>query len=92
VLAPLVEVFAANLRALRVGAGLTQRELGDALGVTDEYVRKLERGARGATLELVDAAAAALGVEPSYLVQVNDVPRRPMAAGRRARLRRRVPR
>lgn len=88
---PLVEVFAANVRALRIAERLTQRELGEALGVTDEYVRKLERGARGATLELVEAAAEVLGVEPSYLLQPNQVARRRMT-GRRARLARKVPR
>lgn len=89
---PLVEVFAQNVRALRLGEGLTQRELGKALGVSEDYLRKLERGARGATLDLVAAVAEVFDVAPAYLLQENDCPRRSMARGRRARLTRKVQR
>jgi transcriptional regulator with XRE-family HTH domain len=88
---PLVEVFAANVRALRVVEGMTQRELAALLRLSVPYVEQLERGARGAAFELIEQCSEIFRVEPAYLLQENDVPRRRMT-GRALRIRRKVAR
>lgn len=35
-----------HLKAMREGAGMTQNQLADALGVTQSFVSKIERGER----------------------------------------------
>jgi transcriptional regulator with XRE-family HTH domain len=55
--------FAARLAALRRGAGLSQRRLADAAGLSVNYVARLERGERAPSWGTVQALAAALGVE-----------------------------
>lgn len=53
-------------------ARLTQQELADAAGIHVGTLRKIERGARGAGDSILDAVAAALGVDPSRLLQQRD--------------------
>ncbi|SEC28237.1 helix-turn-helix domain-containing protein [Streptomyces melanosporofaciens] len=48
-------------------ARMTQQELADAAGVHVGTLRKIERNARGAGDNVVEALAAALGVDPSVL-------------------------
>ncbi|WP_217197324.1 helix-turn-helix domain-containing protein [Streptomyces buecherae] len=47
---------------------MTQEQLADTAGVHVGTLRKIERGARGASQAVLDALAAALGVDPSHLV------------------------
>ncbi|MET7761589.1 helix-turn-helix transcriptional regulator [Streptomyces sp. NPDC005393] len=53
-------------------ARMTQQELADAAGVHVATLRKIERGARGASDNVVEALAAALGVDPSRLLGSRD--------------------
>ncbi|AEM80175.1 helix-turn-helix domain-containing protein [Streptomyces violaceusniger] len=53
-------------------ARLTQQELADAAGVHVGTLRKIERAARGAGDNVVEALAAALGVDPSVLLGSRD--------------------
>lgn len=60
--------FGRALRQLRRGAGLTQQELADRVGIGVEYVSRLENGHRGARwhtvmrlLRALDATLADLG-------------------------------
>lgn len=53
-------------------ARMTQQELADAAGVHIGTLRKIERGARGASDNVVEALAAALGVDPSRLLGSRD--------------------
>ncbi len=58
-----------RLRSLRREAALSQQELADMAGTTQETISRLERGhhaARGRTLR---ALAEALGVEPRELIK-----------------------
>jgi transcriptional regulator with XRE-family HTH domain len=66
---PLVEVFAASLKAHRVEKGLTQEALADLAGLHRTYVGSVERGERNVTLESVERLARALDVSPSDLLR-----------------------
>ncbi|MDA0634363.1 helix-turn-helix domain-containing protein [Nonomuraea sp. CA-218870] len=49
-------------------ARLTQQQLADAASIHVGTLRKIERGARGAGDNILEALAAALGIDPSLLV------------------------
>jgi len=51
------------IRELRMGKGLTQRALADALGISDRTVSKWERGRGAPDLALLEPLAEALGVK-----------------------------
>lgn len=53
-------------------ARMTQQELADAAGVHVGTLRKIERNSRGASDNVVEALAAALGVDPSLLLGSRD--------------------
>lgn len=55
--------FGANLRHLRLAAGMSQELLADRAGLHRTYVGSVERGERNIGLENIHALAAALGVE-----------------------------
>ncbi|MEV5596963.1 helix-turn-helix transcriptional regulator [Streptomyces sp. NPDC052496] len=58
-----------RLARLRLRRGLTQEQLAEAAGLSVDVVRKLEQGRRRtARLSTLNALAAALDTEPSYLV------------------------
>lgn len=62
-----------SIRALREGAGLTQRNLADRLGVTDKAVSKWETGRGLPDITLVEPLAAALGVSVAELLSGEQV-------------------
>jgi transcriptional regulator with XRE-family HTH domain len=55
--------FGPELRRVREGKGLTQKELGDAAGIHPNTVAKLERGEMEPSWQMVLALATALGVD-----------------------------
>jgi transcriptional regulator with XRE-family HTH domain len=55
------ENFAANLRHLRLAAGLTQRDLAARALVPQQYVSRIEQGAMNVTLGTLAALAASVG-------------------------------
>ena len=57
-------VVAKNLRPLRQAKGLTQEELADRAGVTANYVSSLEREEYAASIDVLEALAGALDVDP----------------------------
>ncbi|MEU8704674.1 helix-turn-helix transcriptional regulator [Streptomyces sp. NPDC048565] len=59
--ADLFRVIGRQLRRLRERADLTQRELGERLGYSEDLIRSLERGRRTAQPEFLDAADELLG-------------------------------
>jgi len=63
------EVFARNLRRARNAKGLSQEALAHEADIDRTYVSALERSQYGATIDMVDKLAKALGVEPSSLLQ-----------------------
>jgi transcriptional regulator with XRE-family HTH domain len=64
----LKNAFAAVLKAMRAGKGLTQRNLAEVSSRT--YVSKLERGQSSPTLEMITALSGPLNVNPLTLVAV----------------------
>jgi transcriptional regulator with XRE-family HTH domain len=63
------EVFAANLRRLRHGRGLSQDDLAYEADVSRSYLSQLEKGAFYASLKIVGKLAAVLQVEPAELLK-----------------------
>lgn len=53
--------FGKTIRARRISLGMTQKDLGDAIGVTYQYVSELEAGTDKATLRTLIKTASALG-------------------------------
>jgi transcriptional regulator with XRE-family HTH domain len=60
--------FAAVLKAMRAGKGLTQRNLAEVSSRT--YVSKLERAQSSPTLEMITALSGPLSVNPLTLVAI----------------------
>ncbi|WP_373428677.1 Scr1 family TA system antitoxin-like transcriptional regulator [Streptomyces sp. B1I3] len=81
--ADLFRVVGRQIRLLRERAGLTQRELGERLGYSEDLIRSLERGRRTAQPEFLDAADELLGAGGLLRAASEDVAR----ARARARVR-----
>jgi len=64
------QVFAANLRRLRHGKGLSQEDLAHEAGVNRSYMSVLEKGASYPGLEIIGKLAAVLEVEPAELLNL----------------------
>lgn len=64
----LKNAFAAVLKAMRAGKGLTQRNLAEVSSRT--YVSKLERAQSSPTLEMITALSGPLRVSPMTLVAI----------------------
>lgn len=62
-------VFARNLRMLRSAKGLSQEALAHEAGIDRTYISALERSVYGATIDMVDDLARALGVEAAELLR-----------------------
>lgn len=56
-----------RIKALRTDRGLSQAELADEAGTSEEWIRKLERGVRAPSLATLDAVSRALGVTVAAL-------------------------
>ncbi len=57
-------IYCPGLWSCRVAAGLTQRELAEALGGSQNTIQKLEACERGALMSTVRKLCEVLGVEP----------------------------
>lgn len=77
------EWFGPRLRELREGAGLTQQQLADRVGVNIEAVSNWERGAKQPSWPSVVSCCVALGVDPgAFLVAPSRGARKKRKAGR----------
>lgn len=70
------EIFAARLLTLRRERGIAQYALAEHLGVSFHQVSKMEKGQRGASLEVACALADYFDVSLDYLVGRSDDPTR----------------
>lgn len=57
-----------NFARIRAAAGLTQEEVADRAGVSQQYLSGLERGGRNPSIETLVRIAVALGVTHVELV------------------------
>jgi transcriptional regulator with XRE-family HTH domain len=63
------QVFAANLRRLRLRLGLSQEAFADRCGLHRTYIGAIERGERNVTLKTLGQIAEGLGVTPIDLLK-----------------------
>lgn len=71
------DIFAANLRRLRHGKGLSQDDLAYEAEVSRSYLSQLEKGVFHVSLKIIGRLAVALDVDPAEFL------RRPAARSRR---------
>lgn len=71
---PIVQRFAARLRAVRQGRGMTQQQLADAAEVSVAFVGRLERGQAGPGIDIVAKLAEALATTPGDLLPATAEP------------------
>jgi transcriptional regulator with XRE-family HTH domain len=57
----LAKAFGETVRRLRADRGLTQPQLADEAGLSEEWVRRIERGSASPSFETIEALAKALG-------------------------------
>lgn len=62
------KLVGANVRDARVAAGLTQEELSERSGFSQQYISDLERGRRNPTIVSIYEIGLALGVSHERLV------------------------
>jgi transcriptional regulator with XRE-family HTH domain len=88
--------FGAIVRDYRIKAGLTQEQLSFGAHVNRTYIGDLEHGLKSPTLDVIEALATALNVEPHTLVEAasrfSELSKRERAAMTRAGQRVRSPR
>ncbi len=65
---PLRSQLAANVRSLRVQAGMSQEELAGESGLHRTYIGSVERGERNLSVDNIERLAVALNVPPSELL------------------------
>lgn len=58
-----------NVRRLRLARGLTQEQLAESCGYSQQYISGLEQGRRNPTVVTLFELGQALGVEPADLVR-----------------------
>lgn len=64
----MLNTFGENLRSLRTARGMTQKELGDRVGLSKAVVSKYENGLGYPTLDMVMTLAAFFGVTTDFLL------------------------
>jgi transcriptional regulator with XRE-family HTH domain len=63
------EIFAHNLRQVRLAHGISQEALADLAGLHRTYVGSVERGERNISIDNIERLALALGVAPASLLE-----------------------
>jgi transcriptional regulator with XRE-family HTH domain len=64
----LQRIVGRNLRAYRMGRGLSQEEFADVLGIHRTYMGGIERGERNLSLSSVERIARCIDLEPLALL------------------------
>ncbi len=66
----LANSFGAQLKAARLARKLTQAELADAASMSEEWIRRIERGEASPRFDGIEALCAALNIRPAELFQI----------------------
>ncbi len=69
-------IFSQRLRSLRKGKNLNQNQLGQAVGLTQFAISKIERSERAASIEVICALADYFDISVDYLIGKSDDPKR----------------
>jgi transcriptional regulator with XRE-family HTH domain len=59
--------FGQEVKALRLERGFSQGQLAEAAGTSEEWIRRIERGARSPSFDTLEAISGALGVTVARL-------------------------
>lgn len=63
------ELFAKNVKELRLSMKLSQEELADKCGLHRTYISDIERGYRNVSIDNIGRIADGLGVKPYVLLE-----------------------
>ena len=63
---------AKNVKAIRLGRGLSQKDLADKTGLTVRYLSRLENSAPNLTLEVIERLTKGLGCSANDLIGSED--------------------
>lgn len=69
-MAKLAEKFGQEVKARRRARAMTQNQLAEAAAMSEEWVRRIERGVGAPSFDAIEALAAALGVSVADLFSV----------------------
>ncbi|MEL7700056.1 MULTISPECIES: helix-turn-helix domain-containing protein [Citromicrobium] len=69
-MATLAREFGNGVRVRRKARGLTQAKLGEAAGLSEEWLRRIERGAGTPSFDAIEALSEALGCSAGDLFTV----------------------
>lgn len=72
-MAGLAKIFGERLRALRNASGLSQAELADRVELSEEWIRRMERGEGSPSLQTIETLASVLGADPVELLSSEPV-------------------
>jgi len=67
-------LLGARIKKLRNRAGLTQAQLAERVDISDEFLSRMERGAKAPSLHTAEKVAQALGVSMKELFDFEAVP------------------
>ena len=69
-----VNIIGPRIRAARLRAGLSQKELGEAVGLSHKAISTIESGSRSTTIEKLVLLADFFGVSTDYLLGRREEP------------------
>ncbi|WP_317380873.1 helix-turn-helix transcriptional regulator [uncultured Intestinimonas sp.] len=69
-----LEIFAERVRVLRKQRGMSQKELGEAIGLSHKSISTIESGSRTTTLEKLVMLARFFQVSTDYLLGLCEEP------------------
>lgn len=66
------DILARNIRIARAARRLSQEALGDSAGLTRNFIGEIERAEKAATVDTIEAIAAALDMPADRLLRRED--------------------
>jgi transcriptional regulator with XRE-family HTH domain len=64
----LAKMFGRQVKALRRDRGVSQAQLAEAVSLSEEWIRRIERGEGSPSLDTIEAISLALGETPASLL------------------------